>query len=70
MEYVIDILEKVSDDGHDLFEKVSNYVIVILEKVSNDAKDIFYKVSDDNEDKFGYPHSHELSILQSWSYAS
>ena len=44
------ILEKVSDDGDDIFEKVSDDAKDILEKVSDDCDDIFEKVSDDAKD--------------------
>ena len=39
------MLEKVSDEGDDIFQKVLYDVKDILEKVSDDGDDIFEKVS-------------------------
>ena len=48
------ILEKVSDDGDDIFEKVSDDAKDILEKVSDHGDDIFEKVSGDAKDILAY----------------
>ena len=50
---VKDILGKVSHDGDDKYEKVSDDAKVILKKVYNDGEDIFdifEKYSDDDRD--------------------
>ena len=50
MDDVKDILEKVSDEVDDKFEKVSDDAKDILEKVYDDGDDIFEEDSDEDKD--------------------